>query len=289
MICLESDLYVKILPLLNKIRIEDKTVILSVIHRKIKGCIFVDDVNHPNVALIWAINLMQYMVGDASRLNAHDMKRFIHDVFYPLNNANGATTMIVTICEGHTFDHLFDEMLLGVNHEKGYRQSFLFQNKYIRPQVSNATSSVVLQIDDSTRHEKYFDDILDIVLEFWDTYDSFVKNGIGYYVLANNEVMSCCLTCGSHDNYQELSIETYDKSKMNKGYGSMATKEMIMHCKMYNQIPVWSTYEENHASMKIAEKVGFIKHHKLRFYEFLFEDLCGIEEVKNGKQSLFSR
>jgi len=88
---------------------------------------------------------------------------------------------------------------------------------------------------------------------------------VSYVAIANDEAASIAYSSYIHENIIEIGIETVDAHR-GKGFAQLACAGLIRHILNTKCVPVWSCRVDNIASLKLAEKLGFIETLKLPYY-----------------------
>lgn len=91
---------------------------------------------------------------------------------------------------------------------------------------------------------------------FWNDAGDFTRKGTGFTYLIDGKPASTAFSAYVHDNYLELGIET-SPDYWGKGLALQVCTALIDYCLEKNLIPVWSCREENTASVRLAQKLGF--------------------------------
>ena len=91
---------------------------------------------------------------------------------------------------------------------------------------------------------------------FWDNAADFDKNGFGYSLIHQHELVSTAFSSYVHDDKLELGIETVE-SVRGKGFASYTCAALIDYCLDNRYEPVWSCRLENTGSYLLAQKLGF--------------------------------
>ncbi len=272
---LNKEEYKKIIPLLSNNGYSN-VVIKSIIDGNTRGKIFVDNIENPKTALVWAIYCMYYFLGDGNNSEFFSkFHEFIKNELYPMNKELGCDTFIATIIEDQNFEKNLDFLLKDKNHEKGYTQTFKFDiDIFLKKNSENFSSDsnyIIKKIDFTQKNNVDQSELVENILEFWPTTDSFSNIGSGFYLEHDNKIVSSCFSCGVSKNLSEIVINTYEESYRKKGFGEIVAMAFINECIEKNMIPSWETDESNIPSIRLAEKVGFKKDRKLLCYEFLFD------------------
>ncbi|MNO14222.1 GNAT acetyltransferase [compost metagenome] len=101
--------------------------------------------------------------------------------------------------------------------------------------------------------------------EYWGSVSSFLKNGIGYCVLYENEVVSECTSIFRSAHYAEIDIETSSGFR-GQGLGIGAARAFIDECMVKGITPCWDCDVSNEASIKLARKLGFGDPHEYSIF-----------------------
>jgi RimJ/RimL family protein N-acetyltransferase len=67
-----------------------------------------------------------------------------------------------------------------------------------------------------------------------------------------------------------IDVVTYQKDDRGKGLATAATVALLDYCLERKLVPLWETTEDNVASQRLAEKLGFIKHETYPVYAIEF-------------------
>ena len=95
-----------------------------------------------------------------------------------------------------------------------------------------------------------------VPLNFWDSEESFLKNGVAFALFYKGELASMSFSAYWFDNEFELGIETKEKYR-GKGFAELVCRAIIDYCIENNYEPIWSCRLENNGSYKLAKKLGF--------------------------------
>ncbi|GIO95994.1 acetyltransferase [Paenibacillus lautus] len=93
------------------------------------------------------------------------------------------------------------------------------------------------------------------ILRFWDSTDSFLEQGFGYFVENNNNVVSLCFSAFVVDKTHAIDIETLEDHKR-RNYGAAVARAFVQECVQKGIHPYWDCTPENTGSIRLAKKVG---------------------------------
>lgn len=102
------------------------------------------------------------------------------------------------------------------------------------------------------------DILLNTLLLYWRSMDDLQKYGSCFYAVAENTVVSLCYTGFATDSFDVMGIETC-KDYRRSGLGYTLALRCIHEILERGKLPYWDCMEENIPSMKLAEKIGFLK------------------------------
>ncbi|MCA9918027.1 MAG: GNAT family N-acetyltransferase [Anaerolineales bacterium] len=114
--------------------------------------------------------------------------------------------------------------------------------------------------------------IVDSIRLGWENEANFIENGFGLAVLFDDEMVSWCLAGVTVDGACEIGIETLPTFR---GLG-LATAVTAATIAKYSQMGYhhigWHCEATNRASIKIAEKVGFVLERPYNDYSFYYNE-----------------
>ena len=235
----------------------------SVIKNHVSGKVFVDDITHPKTAYIRHPYGMSLLVG------CHTNEEFNKWLFaYIAGNANRLNSddwMQVYPYEWNkVLEKRLNNNLMKQNIEKCTRVNFSFD--YKRYKKLKAQSDHQLVKIEKMNHSQFMEFQGKVVPRlFWDNYEDFIKNGMAYTVIENDDIASIAFSAYVHKDKLELGIETAEKHR-NKGYAIEACSKLINHCLLNDREPVWSCKFENINSYRLAIKLGFDEKARYPYY-----------------------
>lgn len=98
-----------------------------------------------------------------------------------------------------------------------------------------------------------------VVPEFsWSTSNNFLKNGIGFCLIKDGEIVSTAFSAFISDDMIDIGIETAIDYR-GKGLGFYPAAEMVKFCLCNGYQPVWGCRKDNLSSSRLAKKLGFIE------------------------------
>ena len=100
---------------------------------------------------------------------------------------------------------------------------------------------------------------------FWDSYDDFFNNGMGYSLFYKGELASMSFSSYKFGDQLELGVETNPEFR-GKGLAEIVCSALIDYCIEKNYEPIWACRKENIGSYKLALKLRFQPTLELPYY-----------------------
>ena len=242
--------------------------VLSVIHGQYPGRVFVDDRDRPRTALVWTLGRWAYIEGEAyNDTFAKSLGDFMRRVIIPdsrqmrmnwfeLYVRNSADSMRAIEEHLHGFDisRHFESVFLW--NQPAYRR---FRSDYNFPQEVTTEKAEIPILSETAR----------AVQSVGDEYKT--RTGIGFKASVAGTPVAQCRSNGFAINSQfMIDVVTFDAGQRGKGYATAASVALLDHCSDNRMIPVWETTEDNLASRRLAEKLGFAESESYPVYAIEF-------------------
>jgi RimJ/RimL family protein N-acetyltransferase len=245
---------------------------LAIIEGNNPGWVFVDDLNTPRAALVWARGIAGfYVIGDADsavflkELDAHTeqvLKPRLHDLglaWFEISGDESWNPVIETAFEKRNLES---------------SQQWVYTLK-----PTTHESMMPLKAVDDCRLQKVDRHLLSglsatnrgflfpKLTQFWGNLDAFLKTGLGYVLGDGEEIASLCFSGFVAGNSHVIDIET-KASQRGKGYAETVARAFIAECLEKHLQPHWDCMAENTASAGLAEKLGFSQSRVYTLYSF---------------------
>jgi GNAT superfamily N-acetyltransferase len=91
---------------------------------------------------------------------------------------------------------------------------------------------------------------------YWRSAADFERNGLGFCILQQDAIVSMCYTAFAWQGHHDIDILTLD-AHQRKGLGTLVACAFIDHCVKHDLHPNWDCWTKNHASVALAQKLGF--------------------------------
>lgn len=235
---------------------------ISIIMKNNPGNIYVDDSKMPKTALIWSYGIEGfYLIGDDSNKKTNNnIKEFVDTIIikgmkekdYDCFEVTGSTpSWDKTIIE------IFGQKGLGSWKQLMYIWDLNTQRKTLETDLTYEIRSIKDESFDTNElvNKDFF---INELLQYWGNLDTLKKKGNCFYAVINDEVMGMCYTGFVTDEMKAIGIETVGKYRRNKVGYNLALK-CIDEIVEEGKTPYWECMDENTASKRLAEKLGFTK------------------------------
>ncbi|WDV47798.1 GNAT family N-acetyltransferase [Clostridiaceae bacterium M8S5] len=236
------------------------------------GWIFVDNIQSPKTAMIWSRGIEGfYFIGDANNTDFNSsVNDFIDKVITQRANKLGLNTF-----EFSGTSKEWDKTLKRVFHSRNMYESKQYVYKHNGLQectikeydltVDYIMKRVDKELLDDSNYDMSF--VKDAILEWWDSFEDFLNNGVGFCIIHDNKAVCSCVTSFTDGASMESHIVTHE-SYRKKGLATVAVSEYLRECKIININPYWDCMQKNYGSRALAEKLGYTLSFEYALYEF---------------------
>lgn len=270
---LEKKDYFKIEKLLNTnlINLEIK----SIVYGFNPGCIFVDNINNPKTAMIWSKGIEGfYFVGEENNTEFNEyINKYIddnihkHAVKYNLKSYEFSGTSNKW---DQTFEKMFDNRDMYISKQYVYKNS-KNKNNLIKNLSLNKDYSVHIVNRNLLQNNTYdLGLVRAIILDYWDSFEDYCKQGMGVCITHNSTAVCACLTSFKTNDTMESHIIT-SQNYRKKGLATFAVGQFVKEAKSAGYNLYWDCMEKNFGSRALAEKHNYTKAFEYKLYEFNFK------------------
>jgi hypothetical protein len=100
--------------------------------------------------------------------------------------------------------------------------------------------------------------VIDEIESCWNSVESFLKNGFGFCLLHDQEIVCWCTAEYVSGPQCGIGVETVE-SYMNQGFATLTASAFVSYCHSNRITPHWDSWKANLPSVAVAEKIGFRK------------------------------
>lgn len=251
---------------------------LSVIEGYVDGKVFVDDEVNP------ASFYLEHPYGMALLYGENGKDAFYEEVKSHLLNLDKTRTRTVWLQVYPSalypkMDSLLGEHLIKKEPDEPYsntstaeadkilqykRINFNFQEEHylaLKRQLSHEDDEIIATTED------LFNQMNGAVLPkyFWNNYQDFSKNGIGFTLLQNGVAVSTAFASVLTNHKLEIGIETSETHR-GSGFATRVCVPLIDYCLKNGLEPVWSCNSGNIGSRGLAKSLGFTECKRIPYY-----------------------
>jgi GNAT superfamily N-acetyltransferase len=250
---------------------ESNIRVMSVIEKNTKGKIWVDNIRNPSTALVWSYLDMFSLGGSAkneqfnSALEQHVIENILPEA-QSIGLTYFATQVYPLDAWKKTIQTLFSRPLR-INYEYHLAFNHTLYQEY--PRSDAPSNSVLVQVDTKFLEKECAEPLKTVIRETWDSVNAFVRKGIGVCLLLDDVIVCRCTSRHVAGNCHNISIATTEEHR-GKGFATLTAQTFVDICLSHDLTPVWMADEDNAASIRVAEKLGFEKTGKYPDYYFMF-------------------
>ncbi len=272
MIQLDVNRYGEIAEPLKKVTVNNLFA-RSVVERKVKGKIFVNKIENPDIFYVIHPYGMSLLFGEPGD---DIFKEWFID--YALNSSGKREREEWLQTYPGEWDsyikNLFGDKLIHSDFSEGIdlkekielngRAHFKFDRSSF-PGLKNFKKLKGLKLERS-RFDVYRKMAGSVVpSSFWDSADDFYEMGVGFSLVDDDQYISTAFSSFIHDNILELGIETTEQFR-GRGLAKYPCAALIEYCIENGFEPVWSCRFENRSSYYLAQTLGFVPQKVTPYY-----------------------
>ncbi len=248
---------------------------LSVLLGVNPGRVYVDDVDTPTAALIWAQGIEGfYLVGDAgSPVFSVHLDAYVRGVIKPEARKSGLDWFEVS-GDSPVWDEaiqsIFKDQRIGSSRQIIHS---LPQDQSTVDRLRSVNRRNVQRIDLSLLNDSRIENLEFLQSKLkrcWRSSEEFLDTGIGYVILLDDLVVSACFSEFVAEDIHVLGVETISE-KRRQGFAKMATGAVLLECCESGLQPYWDCEEVNTGSRKLVESLGFEKERDYLVHYFEFD------------------
>jgi RimJ/RimL family protein N-acetyltransferase len=90
----------------------------------------------------------------------------------------------------------------------------------------------------------------------YETHEAMVTDGIAAGAIVDNNIVAIAHTYAENDLHTDIGVSTIEAWR-EKGFATAAAFLVVQEIQARGKVPVWSCGEDNVASLRVAEKLGF--------------------------------
>jgi len=246
--------------------------------------IWVDDLNEPSVGFLWDRYHCYYIAGTTSNTEFNTaLKNLLINKVIPKAIEKNRDIYKIEY-SSIQWEPILEVLLKKTLPIKSARVFYAYKKQKIPewkdiPLNDFTVRKINKQLLNSTI--KNVDTIIDEINQCWNSIDDFLNNGFGFCLIhkpVNEEtsVQGWCTAEYFSEDKCGIGIETF-YTYQRRGFATAMTSAFVKHCLSVNIRPHWDAMANNHASIRVAEKVGF---ERIQDYTVLFGSFTDVESFQ---------
>ena len=230
---------------------------LSVVYQQYPGRVFVDDRENSRVAIVWALGRWAYIEGEGfSERFTELLGDFIRRVVIPDSQLLNMDWFELYVPDSGDWETAVAHHLSGFDSSMHFESVFAwdeaayegFRSDYTFPPDASTAKADLPILSEKVRSSRSISDELKL------------KTAIGFRVFSDGVPVAQCRSNGfSLGSRFMIDVVTFDTIRRGKGYATAAAVALLDYCRKNGLIPLWETTEDNAASRRLAEKLGFVE------------------------------
>ncbi|UXY14914.1 GNAT family N-acetyltransferase [Chitiniphilus purpureus] len=235
------------------------------------GTVYVDRREAPRVGLVNALGIGAYFVGDARHPGLHGLDAFVEHTLKPLDQAQCGATCFIGIALDDAWCPALETVFAHRDWEDGYDHYFRFDPRRfarLSPPTLPPSGYRLQPIDRALLVHPDNAALRAEILEFWPSCAAFLAGGCGFAICHGATAVSVCYSCYAHGGHHELAVRTYRRALQRRGFATRVCHAYLMEATRRGWEAHWTTDAGNVASLRLADKCGFVFEKKVRSYEF---------------------
>ena len=240
----------------------------AVIEGTSEGAFWMDDPAHPSIGLLWDFADGVYLVSNefSESLRQTIQNLFQKEIIPEAEKRTESPIFVLYAFPSQWSDHI--PSLFSSGWTVSPETACFYERPLYLPDPMNSSDSLpapfIGQPIDSKLFTfpllKFLPDLLEEVESDWGSLEKFLSGGYGYCVI--DEKANSLASWGVIGNIArycvELGVNTMEEYRR-KGFATYITNQMIFISSRKKLTPHWYCFQNNTASVKLAEKLGFHK------------------------------
>lgn len=244
-------------------------VVDSVIDGNTPGWVFANRTHNPSVALMWNRQDALLVAGDSQDGSLHAVLRreVLGRIVADARRRHIRTLSVHYAPE--TWEEAIEQILRDWQPEIAIRRYYQPGPLKVEWRVRMPSGCQMRRIGEALLEEN-LGNVLHVrgwVLSFWRSIKAFEETGFGYCLVTGETIASWCLSVYVSGKAFELGVATSPEHR-NQGFATLAAAACVEHGVKWGRVPHWHCWDDNHASVAVAEKVGFERPTQYRVYRF---------------------
>jgi GNAT superfamily N-acetyltransferase len=217
------------------------------------GRVFADDCEHPASAWIWLPCGYLFLAGEPQERPPYPAAtRLLVETLAPAWRAAGESGFVLVPFSA-AWETALADILWDQPHERIYRRPFVLNLSRFAEHgdwAAHIPPGLVMCRVDETLAEHLGG------MPTWASAGDFLARGIGYCLMAGDEIASACTTVFGAATRVEIDVHTAEPHRR-QGLATMTAAALIEDCLRTGRQPNWECFWDNEASCALATRLGF--------------------------------
>ena len=244
------------------------TPVYAVIDGVFPGRVFVDSAADSRVAIVWAIGRWAFVEGEIEKPGFdQSLTDLLDRIFLPDSRKIERKWFELYAVNSPTFMNQLERSLTGYTYSRHFESTYVWDEaayRRFRSGYSHPAGLTIEKADLPLLPARVYD-VLPGAGEFKS------RTAIGFRLKIENRLVAQCRSNGFVSGQEfMIDVETFDERDRGRGYATAAGVALLDHCLERELKPLWETTEQNLASQRLAEKLGFGRSETYPVYALTF-------------------
>lgn len=254
---LEKSQYARIQQLFHELRYS--LVVDSILEGNTPAWVYADNPARPKSAMIWNKRDVLLVAGDSNndRFN-QDFSATVLEEIIPDARAQDISVLFCQY-DPKAWKTVISQSLNVLEGSRALRRYYNFDRPQLDWHNRVPSGHQMLPIDApllENSNLKQTHQLIGWIESFWRTSNDFLDRGFGYCLIKENEILSWCISAYASGKDYELRVATHP-SYGDIGFATLVSAACVEHCNQHELTPHWHCWNDDLASISVAERVGF--------------------------------
>lgn len=222
--------------------------------------VYVDDPVAPRTAWMWDLQGEMYLAGAADRpATNHALGELVTARVIPHAQARGVPGLAL-FHDTAAWGASLPAILPGLEPQQVARRYYTFSRPAIDWQDALPAGSASCRLDEgwlARRDVANMEHLVGWIDSFWHSHAQFLRYSFGFFLLDGDTVASWCLGVFASGQQVELAVATVPEFR-GQGYATAVATRSVAFCAEQGLTPHWHCWDDNVASWRVAERIGFV-------------------------------
>jgi RimJ/RimL family protein N-acetyltransferase len=231
--------------------------VFAVLDSNFPGKVYVDSIDAPTTAIVLALTRWAYIDGDIHNTNfLNALPDFIQDVVTPLYRQLDMNWFELYAPQNECWIPALDDTLAPLSTEMHWESTY----------VLDSSAYQQLRQEPALPHGIHLRNIDLPIIQVPAMASQLIpsslleKKAVGYELVQGDRVIAVCRSNGLQAEREFMvDVRTFRRKDRRRGYARLTATALIDHALKEDVSPLWETMEDNIASRRLAESLGYVK------------------------------